>query len=586
MIDTIVARLVGLTVPCVIELSYELYNFVICPFDNPRINALWSDIYKSRYNFTRADQFPSLSFERGYDCKSYIICELDSDEIPNEIEYLDFFLKIVKPILLYFQFLFTGSFYIDRIIWFKPLGLDLIPSKIILYPPQDLLIAEFPLLLETFTNQEEPVLVSGVEKYFQEFYNSIQKYPFYSNSIKEFLNACVTRDPKLRLGYMWNCLEHMVFTFMYQEGDTFVLQDELYKQLVKKLCDKLTIELKGEDLALGGLQTDQIISVINKELFKLRKNAKDIPKRIFKVINKELRKIINEFPKDPPTLTKEKAIDYLISNFNNFPSIKYQIEKTFEYFKSEKDEEIDLDYMDDFLFTWDYDMILKKPGPGLNGYIMKVSDIIEKVRNFRNRLFHQGKVLEGDFEINELFRVLKVLSAQLLLNLLRWIKPFEITAYGLNWRALDTPWKSIEETINKMMYYSMRGESGTEVETRLLLEEVDKKIFIKQGEIFQKTRENEYFLKLPAHRGELPKFKKKSVICLKPNFEGIIRIYEGRLTFSRTSFKWISELIKLEDQDEKDTEWQISLNLYSNGIMESRTFKKFKTDKITLNRVY
>lgn len=586
MIDTIIARLVGLTVPCGIELLYENYNFTICPFDSPRINALWSDIYKARHNFTRVDQFPNLSFEKGYECQSYIICELDSDEIPDETEYLEFFMKIIKPILLYFQFLFAGRFYIDRIIWFKPQGFDLIPSKIILYPPQDLLIAGVPLLLETFTNREGPVLVQGIEKYFEEFYRSTQNYPFYSNFIEEFLNACVTKNPKFRLGYMWNCLEHMVFTFMHQESDAFVLQDELYQQLIKKLCDKLMIELKREDLALGGLQTNQILSAINKELLKIRKKAKDIPKSIFKEINKELRKTIEEFPKEPPALTKKQAIVHLISNFNNFPSIKYQIKKTFEYFSLVRDEEIDLDCEVDFLFTWDYAMILKKPKPKLESYELKVSEIIEKVRNFRNRLFHRGQVLEDDFEIKELFRVLRVLSVQLLLNLLRWIKPFTITERGLIWRSLDTPWKNIEDAINKMMYYSMRVENRPIVETRLLLEEVDKKIFIKQGEKFHKTRENDYLLRLPAHEGGLPKYRRESTICLKSDFEGIVRIFEGPLIFIRTYLKWLSETIQLEDIYEEDTKWQISLNFYSTGTFESGVFKKFKTDKITLNRVY
>ncbi|KKN37086.1 hypothetical protein LCGC14_0767000 [marine sediment metagenome] len=585
MIDNIVARLIGLTAPCVIELSYEYYNFTICPFDSPRINALWSDIYAARYNFTRVDQFPNLSFERGYDCQSYIICDLDSDELPDDTEYLEFFMKIIEPVLLYFQFLFAGRFYIDRIIWFKPQGLDLIPSKIILYPPQDLLIAGVPLLLETFANREEPVLVRGIEKYFEEFYRSTQNYPFYSNFIKEFLNACVTINPKFRLGYMWNCLEHMVFTFMYHESEAYVLQDELYQQLIKKLCDKLMIELKREDLALGGLQTDQIVSAIINKLHKIRKKAKDIPKSIFKGINKELRKTIEDFPKEPPALTKRQAIDHLISNFNNFPSIKYQIEKTFEYFSTIR-EEIDLNCEDDFLFTWDYDMILKKPGSKLEGYELKVSKIIEKVRNFRNRLFHRGQVLEDDFEIKELFRVLKVLSIQLLLNLLRWIKPFTITERGLNWRSLDTPWKNIDDAISKMMHYSMRVENRPIVETRLLLEEVDKKIFIKKGEKFQKTRENDYLLRLPAHKGALPEYKRESTICLKSDFEGIVRTFEERLTFYRTHLKWLSEIIQLEDIHEEDTKWEISLNLYSTGIFESGVFKTFKTDKITLNRVY
>lgn len=80
-------------------------------------------------------------------------------------------------------------------------------------------------------------------------------------------------------------------------------------------------------------------------------------------------------------------------------SIKYQIEKTFEYFSLARDEEIDLNCEEDFLFTWDYAMILKKSGPKLEAYVLKVSKIIEKVRNFRNRLFHRGQVLEDDFEI-------------------------------------------------------------------------------------------------------------------------------------------------------------------------------------------
>lgn len=235
MIDTIIARLVGLTTPCVIELSYDYYDFIICPFDSPRINALWLDIYAARHNFTKVDQFPNLSFERGYDCQSYIICALGSDEIPDETEYLDFFMKIIKPVLLYFQFLFAGRFYIDRIIWFKPQGLELVPSKIILYPPQDLLIADVPLLLETFADLEEPVLVRGIELYFEEFYKSTQNYPFYSTIIEEFLNACTTKNPKFSLANIWNCLEHMVFTFMYQESDTYVLQDELYQQLLKNI---------------------------------------------------------------------------------------------------------------------------------------------------------------------------------------------------------------------------------------------------------------------------------------------------------------------------------------------------------------
>lgn len=585
MIDTIIARLVGLTVPCRIELSYEYYNFTICPFDNPRINALWSDIYNVRHDFKRIDEFPNLSFERGYDSQSYIICELDSDELSDEKEYLEFFMKIIKPVLLYFQFLFVGRFYIDRIIWFKPQGLDLIPSEIILYPPQDMLIAGIPLLLETNANLEEPVLVRGIEKYFEEFYRSTQNYPFYSNFIEEFLNACITKNPKFRLGYMWNCLEHMVFTFMYHESTAYVLQDAHFQQLIKKLCGKLMIELKGEDLAMGGLQTDQIVSVINKELLKIRKKAKDIPKSIFKEINKEIRKIIEEFPKEPPALTKKQAINHLISNFNNYPSIKYQIEKTFEYFSPLRGEEIELDSNDDFLFTWDYSMILKKPGPRLEGYELKVSEIIDKVRNFRNRLFHRGQVLEDNFEIKELFRVLKVLSVQLLLNLLRWIKPFTITERGLIWRSLDTPWKNIEDAIKKMMHYSMRVEKSPIVETRLLIEEVDKKIFIKHGEKFQKTRDNNYLLRLPAHKGILPKYKRESTICLKSDFEGIVRTFEGRLTFFRTSLKWLSETIQLEDIYEEDTKWQISLNLYSTGILESGVFKKFNTDKITLNRV-
>jgi len=586
MIDTIIARLVGLTTPCVIKLSYEYYDFTLCPFDSPRINALWLDIYAARHNYTRADQLPSLSFERGYDCESYIICEVGSDEIPDEIEYLDFFMKIIKPVLLYFQFLFAGRFYIDRIIWFKPQGLDFVPSEIALYPPQDLLIAEVPLLLETFTNLEEPVLVRGIELYFEEFYKSIQNYPFYSNFIEEFLNACVTKNPKFRLAYMWNCLEHMVFTFMNQESDAYVLQDELYQQLLKKICDKLTIELKREDLALGGLQTDQIVSAISNELLKIRKKAKDFPKSIFKKINKDLRKIIEDFPKKPPKLTKEQAIEHLISNFNNFPSIKYQIEKTFEYFSPVRDEEIELDSEDDFLYTWDYDMILKNPGPKLEAYELKVCEIIEKVRKFRNHLFHRGQVLEEDFEINEFFRVLKVLSLQLLLNLLRWIKPFTIKERGLIWRSLDTPWKNIEDAINKMMYYSLRVENRPIVETRVLLKEVDKKIFIKQGEKFQKTRENDYLLRLPAHKGLLLEHKREATICLKPNFEGIVRTFEGRLIFHRTYLKWLSEIIQLENIYEEDTKWHISLNLHSTGILESGLFKTFKTDKITLNRVY
>ncbi len=373
---------------------------------------------------------------------------------------------------------------------------------------------------------------------------------------------------------------------MYQESDAYVLQDELYQQLLKKIYDKLTVELKREDLALGGLQTDQIVSAISNKLLKIRKKAKDIPKSIFKEINKDIRKVIEDFPKEPPKLTKKQAIEHLISNFNNFPSIKYQIEKTIEFFSPVRNEEIDLECEDDFLYTWDYDMILKKPGPRLEGYELKVSEIIEKVRNFRNRLFHRGQVLEDDFEIKELFRVLKVLSVQLLLNLLRWIKPFTITERGLNWRSLDTPWKNIEDAINKMMYYSMRVENRPIVETRLLLEEVDKKIFIKQGEKFQKTRENDYLLRLPAHKGELPKYKRESIICLKSDFEGIVRTFKGRLTFYRTYLKWLSEIIQLEDINEEDTKWQISLNLYSTGIFESGIFKTFKTDKITLNRVY
>ena len=74
-------------------------------------------------------------------------------------------------------------------------------------------------------------------------------------------------------------------------------------------------------------------------------------------------------------------------------------------------------------------MILRKPGSVLNGYSLKVSEIIKKVMGFRNRLFHRGQVLENDFEIEQLTKSFKIISVQLLLNLFRYIRPFNITDY-------------------------------------------------------------------------------------------------------------------------------------------------------------
>jgi len=64
---------------------------------------------------------PNLTIERGMGCQSYILCEIDANELPENEDVLDSFKNIVNSVLLYFQFLFAGKFYIDRIILFKPM---------------------------------------------------------------------------------------------------------------------------------------------------------------------------------------------------------------------------------------------------------------------------------------------------------------------------------------------------------------------------------------------------------------------------------------------------------------------------------
>ena len=298
---------------------------------------------------------------------------------------------------------------------------------------------------------------------------------------------------------------------------------------------KLAKELSDADIVFEGLQTEQILSSIEQELFKIRKKAKEIPKSKIKEIRQEIRKIIEEFPKEPPLLSKEQAIELIKSRFNNYPSILLQIEKTFNFFTQnigDEDEE-------DFLYSWDYEMILRKPGPILDGYGLKVSEIIKKVRNFRNGLFHRGEVIEDDFEIDQLTKSFKIISVQLLLNLFRYIKPFKIMDYGLIWNTPEATYKSVEDTIIQKLDYAMRVETGPIVETRIFLEDIEKKIFMKKGLEFQRSRDNEYLFGTPLV-GEISKYNKKNVvISLKDDFEGTVRILEGRLVFfNENYFRW------------------------------------------------
>ena len=580
MIDIFIARTIGLTVPCKIILSYSSYEFTICPYDNPRINALWSDIYRNRQEYADGDQLPDLTIERGMGCQSYILCEIDADELPENGDVLDSFKKIVNPILLYFQFLFAGKFYIDRIILFKPQEYGHIPYRINLYPSQGLLIAEDPLLFERDSDSIEPNLIKGIEKNFNEFYDSIQKHPFYLNLIQEYLDAIITKDSKLRLGYMWNCFEHMVHIFMKKQSNVIVIQDEIYQKLIRTVRDKLTKELSDADIVYEGLQTEQILYSIEQELFKIRKKAKGIPKSKIKEIRQEIRKIIEEFPKEPPLLSKEQAIELIKSRFNNYPPILLQIEKTFNFFTQnigDEDEE-------DFLYSWDYEMILRKPGPILDGYGFKVSEIIKKVRIFRNGLFHRGEVIVDDFEIDQLTKSFKIISVQLLLNLFRYIKPFKIMDYGLIWNTPEATYKSVEDTIIQKLNYAMRVETGPIVETRIFLEDIEKKIFMKKGLEFQRSRDNEYLFGTPLV-GEILKYNKKNVvISLKDDFEGIVRILEGRLVFfNENYFRWKST-IKLKTLHENETNWIIFLNISKRRLSSliAGKFCKFKTNKITL----
>ncbi|MBA7474117.1 hypothetical protein ES707_09465 [subsurface metagenome] len=233
-----------------------------------------------------------------------------------------------------------GEFYIDRVILFKPQDYGHTPYRINLYPPQELLLAEDPLLFERDSDSIEPNLVMGIEKNFNEFYNSIQKYPFYSHLIVEYFDACITKDPKLRLGYIWNCFEHMVFIFMNHESNTIVIQDEVYQKLIRTVCDKLTEELLNEDFIFEGLQAEQIWSSIEQQLLKIRmEKAKGIFKTKIREIHIVFQKIIEEFPKEPPILTKQQVIDHFINCINNYPPILRKIEQTFNFFTQNIDDD-------------------------------------------------------------------------------------------------------------------------------------------------------------------------------------------------------------------------------------------------------
>jgi len=132
----------------------------------------------------------------------------------------------------------------------------------------------------------------------------------------------------------------------------------------------------------------------------------------------------------------------------------------------------------------------------------------------------------------------------------------------------------------------MRVETGPIVETRIFLEDIEKKIFMKKGLEFQRSRDNEYFFGTPFLVGEILKYNQKNVvISLKDDFEGIVRILEGRLIFfNENYFRWKST-IKLKTLHENETNWIIFLNIISKRRLSSLIagkFCKFKTNKITL----
>jgi len=580
MIDILIARLYGLTIPCQIRLSYGNFDFTICAYDNPRINALWSDIYKLRHDFKHYKQLPDVSFECGTHCQSYILCEVDIDEFPQDGDILDFFKEILSPILLYFHFLFTGTFYVDRIIWFKPEGLIHVPYKINLYPPQEFQMAEDPLLNERMIDYMEPNIVMGVEDNFSEFYNSIQKYPVYLDLIEEFCNACTTKDSNLRLANMWICFEHMVNLFMNQEGIVLAIQDEVFQKLIKMVHEKLSAELLNDDIIFEGLQAEQICSKIIQELSNFRiKKAKGIPSSKIKELRIELDKMIKGLQKEPPFLTKEQVIDHFKRGLNNFPPIFLKIERVIKYFEQEIGDE------KDDLFYWDSLMTIRKKGTRFEGDVFEVYKVIKKVKDFRDGFFHRGEKL-NEYETNEFFKIFRIISAQLLLNLLRFINPIRFENSHITWNSPESDDSSVEAVIERMMKYTMRVESGPIVQTRLILEDLEKNLFMEKEREFQRNRYDDYLFGKPLD-GEISEEDEKSVIIsLKHDFKGIVRVLKKPLYFRHENsyYNWKSEDFKLKYLEE-ELKWQVSLNIKYIRRLTSLIpgkFCKFKTDKISI----
>lgn len=580
MIDIFIARVIGLNVPCRIKLSYDCYTFTICAFDNPRINALWSEIYRNLQSYLDIDNLPDLIIERGEGYQSYIVCEIEEDELPQKEDLLESYKDIIFPILLYFQFLFAGKFYVDRIIFFKNQDFDLIPHTINLYTPQNLFIADDPLLFARESDSIEPNMIRGIEDNFNTFYDSIQNNPQYLNLIHEYLDAIISQDYKLRLAYLWNSFEHMIILFMKQRGGALLIQDDLYQKIIKMIHEKLNKELTDADVYFEGLEIGQIVSALEQPLFKIYGKAKGVSKEKIKEIRDNIRKIMEDYSKDPPILSKEKAIEEILRCFNNYPSIRLLWEKVFTFFAESSKGENECD----FLFTLDNEMILRKPGPVLEGYSIKIRDIIMRVKKFRNNLFHEGEVSEDIFEINQLTKCFKIISLQLLLNLLNFIKPFQITDFGLIWNTPEAKYYSVEDTITKKLEYAMRVETGPIIQARMMFEELEEIIF--NGKIlkFQELGERHTFRR--GMIGELVNYDKDDVlVSLKTNFEGILLMREGRLYIPdmKSDFMWRTTIL-LKENDEIQNEWSLTLDISKRRFTFLNPGKvyKFKTNKMRL----